>query len=426
MKGRTTLIVVAVLLGLVGIGLGIAHIWRLPRTVTLAVGPAGLETHRYATALARASEEARDRIRYQIVTTSGAQESARLLEERKVNLAIVRSDYDLPANGQTIIVNTRRLVVIMAPQQRRGGIQKLADLKGKRIAVARLTDPNTPLVRRILAVAEIGEGDATLVEADLGELPELLGSGKVDAAIAVVVLSAPNVAEVIPQIAKRLPNGIRFVPLAEAEAVANRILGVETAELPAGIFGAGRPAEEVATVAISYRTMARSTMPEELAGQVARSIYDLRTRLARLVPVAFTSEAPDATTGARLPVHPGAAAFFEGETKTFLERYGELMYIGLWGASIVGSALTAFVVWFGRGRHHEGAKYLEEIVRLTSEVRGSAPDALAQIELRIDGIVAELATLNLRGLLPPATMESVSLALEHFRSVAESARNRVA
>ncbi len=72
MKLRSIFVTVAVLLGLAGVLLGAVFVARMPRTYTLAVGPAGLETHRYAESLARAAAEARDRVRYQIIETSGA------------------------------------------------------------------------------------------------------------------------------------------------------------------------------------------------------------------------------------------------------------------------------------------------------------------------------------------------------------------
>ncbi len=426
MRRRSPFTIAAVVLGILGLALGSIFVARLPRTLTLAVGPAGLETHRYAEALARASADSRDRIRYSIVTTSGAAESAQLLEAGKVNLAIVRSDFELPASGQTLIVNARRLVVVAAPQLRRGGIQKLGDLKGKRIAVVRQTDPNLPLVRRILAVAEIGEGEVTLIECELADLPELLGSGKADAAIAVIVPASPHASEIMPQVAKRLANGLRFIPLTEAEAIASRIIGVETAELAAGIFGVGRPQEEVATVAVSYRTMARANMADELAGRVAKSLYDIRTRLSRQVPVAFTAEPPDAKTGARLPAHPGAVAFFDGESVSFLERYGELILTVLWGASILGSAVSAGYAWFARNRGEHGGGMIEELAALTAQARQADSAGIGPIEMRIDQIVAELARLRAEGEVSDTLIESAALALDHVRSVTEQARGRSA
>jgi TRAP transporter TAXI family solute receptor len=426
MRSRTIFTVVAVLLGLSGLVFGAVFVSRLPRTLTLAVGPAGFATHRYAEALADAGREAKDRIQLKIVTTDGAGDSARLLETGKADLAIIRSDYQLPTNGQTLIVNTKRLVVVIAPQLRRGGIQKLGDLKGKRIAVARLTDPNVPLVRKMLAVADIGENDATLIECELADLPELFGAGRIDAAIAIIVPGQRSAADVMPKIAARLPNGLRFVPLEEAEAIANRIIGVETAELAIGTFGAGRPKEEVATVAISYRTMARASMSDVLAGQVAKSLFDLRTRVSRKVPIAFTAEAPDASTGARIPVHPGAAAFFEGESKTLYERYGEVILTALWGLSILGSGLTALIAWAMRNRQRDGALLLDEIARLTTAARDGPVGDLHGIETRMDQIVTELTRAGSSGQASSGVIESASLALDHFRSVVESARNRPA
>jgi TRAP transporter TAXI family solute receptor len=424
MNRRYTFALMAVLLALAGLVLGGVFLARMPRTYTLAVGPAGMETHRYAEALAKASVDAKDGVRYKVVTTSGAQESARLLEDNKVNLAIIRSDYELPANGQTLLVNTKRLVVVMAPQLRRGGIQKIADLKGKRVAVARLTDPNIPLVRRLLAVAELAENEVALLESELADIPELLATGRADAAIAVVVPGGSTMAEGIAQIARRQPNGLRFLPLTAAEAMASRVIGVETAELPAGIFGTGRPQEEVQTVAITYRTMARSSMPNGVAEQVARSLYELRTRVARQAPVAFTSEPPDAKTGARLPVHPGATAYFDGEAQTFFERYGDLMLTVLWGGTLVATGISAFLAWAFRRSHDNSGKLLDEILALTGQARAAPAAALPEIEKRVDAIVGELARQRARGLITQNVSDSASLALDHFRSVVETVRGR--
>ncbi|MGL4637951.1 MAG: TAXI family TRAP transporter solute-binding subunit [Beijerinckiaceae bacterium] len=423
MRKRSSLLVIAVVLAIIGLGFSAFFLSRLPRTLTIAVGPAGFETHRYVEALAQAGVEARERIRLKVVTTEGAADSARLLDTGKVDLAIIRSDFELPANGQTILVNTKRAVVILAPQ-RRNGIQKFSDLKGKRIAVVRLTDPNIPLVQKLLAVAEIGESDATLIESEMADLPELLGTGKVDAAIAIVVPTARNFTDIVPQIARRLPGGLRIVPMEEAQTASSRIIGVEPFEIPAGAFGTGRPREEVQSVAISYRTMARKTLSDDLAGRTAKSLYDLRTRVSRMLPIAYGAEPPDAKTGARIPVHPGAMAYFDGETKTMFERYGDVILSVIWGSSLLGSGLAGFIAWVGRKNHGVGNQLVEEITKLTTSARTASAAELAGIEARGDEIVATLANLRQSGKISDGLVGSASLALDHFRSVVESVRGR--
>ncbi len=416
---RKTPVAVAIVLAVVGTLFGLIALSRLPQTLTLAVGPEGRETHRYALAVADAARDARERIRFNIVVAPGAAESAKLLDARKVDLAIVRSDYEWPQSGQTILVNTKRSVVILAPQPRRGGLAKLADLKGKRVGVIRLTDPNMPLVKTILAAADIGEADVTLTEIDMAEAGEQLGAAKLDAIIAIVVPTAPMFVDWVSQLARRV-GGLRVIPLDGAQGIADRITGLEAVEIPAGAFGSGRPAEELSTVAISYRTVAHQQMSEDLGARVAKTLFDLRSRVNRQVPTAFTAEAPSATTGPKLPVHPGAEANFEGETKTFYERYGEMIFAGLWGASIIGSGLTAFVAWAGRRRHREGSEMVDEIARLTSAARTATPQDLESIQLRGDSIVATLANLRQNGHISDGVLEAAALALDHFRSVVDA------
>jgi TRAP transporter TAXI family solute receptor len=424
MRSRFSLPTLAIILGLIGLGLGAYFLARMPRTLTIAVGPSGGETHRYVEAVALAGFEAKERIRLKVVTTDGAATSARMLEGGQADLAIVRSDFELPASGQTLLVIAKRTIVVLAPIKR-NGIQKLTDLKGKRVAVIRLTDPNLPLVRNLLAVAEIGEKDITLSESELADLPDLMGSGRIDAAIAVVVPSSPVVTEIVPKIARRLAGGVRIVPIEEAQTAADRILGLETTEIPAGAFGTGRPAEETDSVAISYRVMARKSMSEDLAGRVAKSLYDLRSRLSRQNPVAFNAEPPDGKTGARIPVHPGAAAYFDGETKTLFERYGEAIVSGMWGLSIVGSGFMGFLSWAGQKRLRAGRTLVEEILHMTLQARTASEEQLDIIERRGDAIVALLVKQRDAAFGSESTLESAGFALEHFRSVVSDARTRL-
>jgi hypothetical protein len=170
--------------------------------------------------------------------------------------------------------------------------------------------------------------------------------------------------------------------------------------------------------------MARSTMPNGVAEQVARSLYELRTRVARQSPVAFTAEPPDAKTGARIPVHPGATAYFDGEAQTFFERYGELMLTVLWGGTLVATGISAFLAWAFRRSHDNSGKLLEEVLALTTQARDAPASGLADIERRVDAIVGELARQRAGGLITENASDSASLALDHFRSVAEAARAR--
>ena len=55
-------------------------------------------------------------------------------------------------------------------------------------------------------------------------------------------------------------------------------------------------------------------------------------------PLAAKIETPDTDKDAVIPVHPGAAAFVDGEEKTFLDRYSDYIWWALMALSAMGSA----------------------------------------------------------------------------------------
>jgi Type ISP C-terminal specificity domain/NMT1/THI5 like len=209
---RPFLIISAITLALISVFVGVTYWLALPRTVTLAAGKEGSETHRLAVALSKAATDARNQIRFKVVPSTGAEESGKLLEARTTDLAIIRSDLELPPSGQALVINTKRALVLLAPQ-RKANLSTLADLKGKRIGVVRWTDPNVPLVRRILEIAEIKEGDATVSQIEGLDAAELMASNKVDAIAIVAQLTAPILTEIVLKLNRRVPGGVKLVSI---------------------------------------------------------------------------------------------------------------------------------------------------------------------------------------------------------------------
>jgi TRAP transporter TAXI family solute receptor len=393
--------------------------------VSLAAGMQNSETHRFAMALSKAAAEARSGIRFQPLVSAGAEDSGRMLEAGSADLAIVRSDLELPASGQAIIVNTKRTLILIVPT-RRGSATEFVELKGRRVGVVRWTDPNIPLLRKALAVAEIGENDVTITQVEGREAPDLLAQNKLDAVAIVAQLTAPILSEIMLQMGRKVPGGVKVLSIDEAQAIANRVTGTETDDIPAGALGAGRPAEESETIAVSYITMARTTMSEDLAGRVAKAIMDLKPRVARQMPQAFAATAPDAESGLGIPVHPGAAAHFEGESKTLFERYNEIVTAAFWGVSLVVSGLTAFIAWLRSKKKDAAAVALEAVTALTAEARGANGVAeLDAIELKADALVAELSQEAQDSDMTPAALQGIALAMQQLRHAGEVSRRRL-
>src|SRR4029079_9886668 len=68
----------------------------------------------------------------------------------------------------------------------------------------------------------------------------------------------------------------------------------------------------------------------------------IRQQLLAEFPLAAKIETPDTDKDAAIPVHPGAAAFVDGEEKTFLDRYSDYIWWALMALSAMGSAGARF------------------------------------------------------------------------------------
>src|SRR5262249_59373452 len=81
----------------------------------------------------------------------------------------------------------------------------------------------------------------------------------------------------------------------------------------------------------------RSSLSNYAAGEVARLLFTTKAKLVSTMPQVGSVEAPDTDKGAALPVHPGAAAYFDGEQTSLLERYESVLYLSIFLMSLIGS-----------------------------------------------------------------------------------------
>ena len=114
----------------------------------------------------------------------------------------------------------------------------------------------------------------------------------------------------------------------------------EASEIPAGAFGGSpdKPDDEVKTISFSHHIVARKGLSEATVAAFTRQLFAIRQQLMTEFPLAAKIETPDTDKDAVIPAHPGAAAFVDGEEKTFLDRYSDYIWWGLMALSAMGSA----------------------------------------------------------------------------------------
>jgi hypothetical protein len=146
---------------------------------------------------------------------------------------------------------------------------------------------------------------------------------------------------------------------------------------------------------------------------------ETRRELVGEFPVLSQVGAPDTDKDAFIPVHPGAAAYFDGTQQTFFEKYSDALYYGPMALGALASLLAGLWKFVGGGGGGEKSENpLGPIYALAGDVRTArSEDDLVAAEEQLDNIIKSELTKYARGRLDAGDAAALSLAthrLEHL------------
>ncbi len=421
--GQRSFLVLACLLALAGLGALAIHFSSQPRKITLAVGPLGSEDARLAAAFVQGLDREKSRIRLKLVLTAGTAESAQAIEAEKVDLAIIRPDIALPPKADTVIIMRRLFPFFVTGRDR--GVERIADMRGKRIGVVSPPSGNIDLLRLILTHYEVNPEQVQIIPLTPAEIVAAVQQQRVDVIFSVGAATARTQTQGAMFLRQSWGTDPVFIPVREADALASRYRGIETGEIVRGAFGGDppRPAEALPTIAITSRLVARQDLDEDLVGELTRVLLGLRASMAQEVPQIQGIEAPVTDRNSALPVHTGAAAFIDGEQKTFFERYGDWFYLGVMGLSLFGSVGAALLGQMSGTRRREALSGLTRLVAMIGEARAAASESiLRDIEAEADELLAVTLENFSKAGIDDAGLSAYRLAMDQLGRAASERR----
>ena len=398
--------------------------WELGRsgaTLRVAVGPANGEDTRIVYAIAQILKREQSAIRLRVIPTEGPVQSAQAMEAGQVDLAVVRSDAIMPANAPTVAIMHTNAALLVAPTET--GITSVADLAGRTVGILRGNATNERLLDVILAQYDV---PAALVDRKLlqpGDMAE--AAPKLDAILVFGAVPGTIIDDAVSVLSQARPGGLTFIGVTEAEALSQRQQAYEAVRIVRGTFGGTppRPPDNLMTLGVTFRLVANARVDDTEISELTRQIFENRSELAAMVPLAAGITAPDTAKAARHPVHPGAAAFLDDEELTFMDRYGDWIYFGVMVVGFFGSAIAALSTRFRR-QSHEQARRLDQLLGLMRSARRCA-DAheLDRLEEKADDIFAATLAVATHEEIDPNRLAAFSLALEQVRhAIAERRR----
>src|SRR5664279_3716853 len=115
-------------------------------------------------------------------------------------------------------------------------------------------------------------------------------------------------------------------------------------------------------------------------------------------PIFAQITAPSTDTDAYLPLHPGAAAFYNGTQQSFMDEYGNYIYLGPMILGGIATVLAAAWKFLGIGQPETIEGPLDTLYGLARRIRSAGNETeLSDIEDRIDDILREQRALAASG-----------------------------
>ncbi|WP_301102283.1 TAXI family TRAP transporter solute-binding subunit [Propionivibrio sp.] len=388
-------------------------------TIRIATGPLGSDGHKFISAFRRELLEEHPRFRLLLEEKFSLEGSAAALQSGQFDLAIARSDHPAVANGGTIVVINRIPLVIMASTN--SSVASMKDLVGKKIALLYGTEEKDPLLKTVIDFYGLKPGN--MLRMSSAEVGTALRSKQVAAVVAMGVVGPGAIAEAVKAIVNATKKQPKFINL-EAKAIIEQNPVYEEVEIPQGAFVAApaSPVEEVATVAVTVRLVARKTMPKDVASEITRLLLVTRAKLAATLPRMGQIEAPDTGKKGVLPVHPGAAAYLDGSQVSFFEEAMNMLF----NISIIGGVAGSVVLWFRaswrRHRPDETQRNLACMPAMLREAKTAPLDQLDVIEEELDAVAGWLLDQFVREQIAPDHFNGVSVMISQIRSLIERRR----
>src|ERR1700759_129043 len=423
-KGSPFLLLAAGLLFFAA-AVGVAFILLRPTTLRIAVGPAGSDDLQLIQAMAQNFATEGASVRLTVITTAVPVDSLAALAAGKADLAVGRTDEEMPEGTESVAIMRKNVVVLWAPagpapkaskKETKAKIKAIEDLAGRRVGVVGRTKVNASLLRVVLKESGLDPDKVQVTQFGTDQISEMVRDQSIDAFMMVGPSDSKSLLEAITATA-RVRGELTFLPIDVSEAIAARHPLYESEEIPGSTFttSPARPDDTLETVSVNHLIVAPRSLSETTVGTLTRQIFAAKPDLARTLPAASKIEKPDTDKDAALPAHPGAAAYIDGNERTFMDKYSDY----IWGVvllfSVLGSATAAVRHFIKRDERKASILHREKLVAAIAQARRiETIEELDALQCEADDILRETLDCYDDGAIDESDIAAYSLVLDQF------------
>src|SRR5882672_10304650 len=369
-----------------GTGLFGYRYYTHPVTLTVAAGSIDGEAAKAMAAIASRLVTINAPVRLTVIDTGTALAAAKMFSSGKADLAVVRGDVGDLSQAQAVVVVSHMVALLIAPPG--SSIDGMDKLKGHSVGVIG-GEANSKLVDALSK--EYGLDRAKVFkDVALADVRHALQSKSISALLVVIPLSQKYLSLVrafFQQGAKALPV---LISIDSAGAIAEAERAYESFDVPKGTLRGAPPVpdDDLTTLRTTLYLVANKKLSSDLIATFTQTIMNVRRDLLAEQPILAQITAASTDPDAFLAVHPGAAAYYNGTQQSFMDRYGNEIYLTPMILGGIASVLAAAWKFLGIGNPAIPEGPLDSLYALARRIRKVDSEAeLSEIEDQIDDIL---------------------------------------
>jgi TRAP-type uncharacterized transport system substrate-binding protein len=389
------------------------RIWfRHSETLVFATGEANGVEARFAAKLATVLKNNSSKLRLKIVANVDDAKAVAQFDRKQADLVVLRTDAKLPARARTIAILEHDVLLLISPKGKK--IKSLAALKKTKVAVIGGSE-NEAFLRKTLESTDDASLRIQTVPPD-STLDKLFASGY--GAVVVVVHASRLIKDKSYEKYARQAGGFTLNAIDEAKAIARRIPGISSETLETGMLSSSPaiPDDDLDTIGLQWLLVAQSKMSTGTAGELARIIYENKSELALTDGFAAKIEPAETDKDALIIAHPGAAEYINDDTKSFMDRDIDVMYLGAAALSILGTIFAGIYTKITRVAPEKASELATAILSIGERIEHvHTVDELEALEDELEAILRG-AVIGLRdGTISSDGLETFKLGYEFVR-----------
>src|SRR5581483_9305131 len=296
-------------------------------------------------------------------------------------------------------------------------IGKVPDLAGRRVGIVGASEASPDLLHDILRQYEVPIDKVEAIEIAPKDLQNAVHDNRIDA----ILVAGPVTGKAIADAVAAVSNGKQtptFLPIDQAEAIAQRHTAYEKFSIVAGSFGGSpaKPAEDMDSLSFPQYLVARRSLDEGQIATFSKLLYTSRQALAHDLPGVVKIEKPSTDKDSAVLVHPGAETYLGDNQKSFFDKYGDSIFYGLLILPFFGSGLAALAGYLRADDSTQRIRLLHRLLTITKKARcAETLELVDDLQAECDDVVTETIHQAERDKLDDTAMAMFNMAINQAR-----------